>query len=100
MRRRERVATSFSQGDRWKRLISRYMKAMPPKDRRPGSDMHSMLCMSFAETHAINAKMGEAARPRQCATSRVHRVLAGRFLVRIDVVIFELPMKFADAISA
>lgn len=73
---------------------------MPPKERRPGSETHSIFCVSFAETQAINAKVGEAARPRQFAASRVGRVSAGGFLFRMDVVIFELPMKFADAVSA
>jgi hypothetical protein len=50
-------------------------------------------------THAINAKVGEAAGPRQFAASRVGRVSAGGFLVRM-VNIFELPMKFADAREA
>ncbi len=88
MRCRQRAGTSLIQGDRWKKLISRYMKVMPPMGSGLGSETHSMLCASFVETQAINAKVGEAVRPSQFAASRVRRVSAGRFLASMDVVIF------------
>jgi hypothetical protein len=74
-------------------LVSRCMKVMSPIGRCPGSETHSTLCMSFARTRAINAKVDEAARPRQFATSRIRRVSACRFLGSMDVVIFELPIE-------
>ncbi len=70
MSRREREEASFSQGVRWKKLISKYIQAMPPMDKMPGSGEHVIACMSFAEIQAINAKVGEAARPSQLAASR------------------------------
>lgn len=85
---RQRVGTSFIQGDRWKKLISRYMKVMPPMGSELGSETQSMLCASFVETQAINAKVGEAARTSHFAGSRVRRVSADRFLASMDVVMF------------
>ena len=100
MRCRERAGTSFSQGDRWKKLISRYIQAMPPIGRMPGPDAHSTLCMSFAENQAINAKVGEAARPSQLAGSLDGWVSEGRFLASMSVVIFEFPVELRRYFSA
>jgi len=97
---RERAEASFSQGDKWKKLISKYIQAMPPMGRMPGPDEHIMACMSFAENQAINAKVGEAARPSQLAASRDGWVSAGRFLASMNIVIFELPVELRQYLSA
>ena len=84
---------SFSHGDRWKRLISRYIQAMasigsmlePEKQRAIGG-------ASAAAIHAMSAKVGEAASPSQLAASRARGAGALPFREAAEVVIFGLPI--------
>jgi hypothetical protein len=69
-----RPENSFSHGERWKRLISKYIQTMLPMGSKPSADEQIIASTSFAEIQAINAKVGEAARPIQPATSRVSTV--------------------------
>ena len=96
---RESAEASFSQGGKWKKLISRYIQAMPPIGRMPGPDAQIIACMSFAEIQAIKAKVGEAERASQPATSRNCRVSGGCFVASMDVVIFELPIELCRYFS-
>lgn len=93
MNGREWADASFSQDDRWKRLISKYMKAMLPIGRTPGPGAQITACMSCAEFQAIDAKVGEAARASQPAASRESWVSEERFFANMNVVIFELPVE-------
>jgi hypothetical protein len=97
---RERAEASFSQGDRWKKLISRYIQAIPPIGRMPGPDAQIIACMSFAEIQAIDAKVGEAARASQPPASRERWVSGGRFLASMDVVISEFPIELRQYFPA
>src|ERR1700761_9018247 len=63
-----RRATSFSQGAAWKRLISRYIGAIPPIDHGAWAAEQSRSApLSWARplSSAITAKLGVAARPSQ-----------------------------------
>jgi hypothetical protein len=76
---------SFSQGDRWKRLISRYIAAMPPM-LEPG--VHNAIGDALlAAMQAMTAKVGDAARDSQPAAPRA----CPGFAV-VDVVIFQFPI--------
>lgn len=96
---RGRPEASFSQGDAWKRLISRYIQAMPPIGSMLCAEEQIVACgAAFAESHAISAKVGEAARPSQPAASQaVCQARALLFFVIIDVVIFDLSTRLAVA---
>jgi hypothetical protein len=100
VRCREKAEASFSQGDRWKRLISRYIQAMPPMGRMPGPDAQIMACTSFAEINAINANVGEAASPNQPPASRDCRISEVHSLTGIKLVISELPVDLRRYFSA
>ncbi|MGV1956865.1 hypothetical protein ACQZ5G_17580 [Agrobacterium sp. 22-214-1] len=80
-------------------LISRYMKAMPLIGSMRGGDAQILACMSFAEIQAINAKVGEAARTSQPVTPPDRMVSEERFLVGLDIVISEFPLRFDNASS-
>ncbi len=64
---------SFSQGDAWKRLINRYIQAMP----LIGGMAEEQIAIRGALVVAINAikaKVGDAARLSHAVASRVHRL--------------------------
>lgn len=73
---------------------------MPPKGRMPGPDAQVVACTSCAEIDAINAKVGEAARPSQPAASRDCRGSEVHFLAGMNAVIFELPVGRRRCFSA
>lgn len=62
---------------------------MPLMGSISGGDAQMLACMSFAEIQAIDAKVGEAARTSQPATSPDRLISEGRFLVSLDIVISE-----------
>jgi hypothetical protein len=93
VRYRGRPEASFSHGDRWKRLISRYIVVMPsigsmldPEEQRATGRA------SFAGIHAMSAKLGEAARPSQPAAPGGWQTHPVPLLAAEDVVIFPLPI--------
>ena len=67
-----RPEASFSQGDRWKRLISsRYIAVMPSIGRMlEPEEQNAIGGASFVAIHAMSAKVGEAARASQPAAPR------------------------------
>jgi hypothetical protein len=67
MRAPGRAEASFSQGERWNRLISKYIVVMPPKGRMRGAGAQSANGASCAVIHAMNAKLGDAAKTSQPA---------------------------------
>jgi hypothetical protein len=86
---------SFSQGDTWKRLISRYIQAMPSTgSMSEAEEQIAIRGASVAVIHAISAKVGEAAMPSQPAAPRVRHALALRFFAAVSVVILGLPIDF------
>jgi len=89
---RGRPDASFSQADTWKKLISRYIQAMPSIGSRPEAGEQMVIWgASLAAIHAISAKVGEAAMPSQPAAPLARALL---FLVAMDVVIVGLPIDF------
>jgi hypothetical protein len=63
-----RPEASFSQGDRWKRLISTYIVVIPSIGRMlEPNEQNAIGRASFAAIHAMSAKVGEAVRASQPA---------------------------------
>lgn len=73
------------------------MKAMPLIGSATGADAQILACMSFAEIQAIHAKVGEAASTSQPVTPPDRGVSEERFLVGLDIVITEFPLRFDNA---
>jgi hypothetical protein len=72
-----RPEANFSQGERWKRLISRYIAVMPSIGRILEPDEQSGIgSASFAAIHAMNPKVGDAARASQPAAPRARQEVA------------------------
>src|SRR5204863_8010375 len=64
----DRPATSFSQGARWKALISRYIGVMPLSGDDPAAEHNASTGpLSTPVSSAMIAKVGEAARYSQSA---------------------------------
>jgi hypothetical protein len=92
---RWRSAASFNQGDTWKKLIKRYIHAMPLIGSMPEAEAQMALRgASVIAIHAIRAKVGDPARAIQPAASRTRQVPALRRFAAISVVIFSLPSDF------
>src|ERR1700693_5991833 len=88
-----RPEASFSQGDRWKRLISTYIAVMPSIGRMLEPEEQSAIGgASSAAIHAMSAKVGEAAMASQPAAPRACQALALPLFAAEDVVIFRLPI--------
>jgi hypothetical protein len=85
------LEASFSQGDRWKRLISTYIAVMPSI----GSMLWEQIAIGgawFAAIQAMSAKVGEAARLSQPAAPRACHARATDLLAAEGVAIFGLPI--------
>jgi hypothetical protein len=82
-----RPEVSFSQGDRWKRLISMYIAVMPPIGRMlEAAEQSAIGWASFAAIQAMTAKVGEAARASQPAAPRACQALVLPLSAAEDVV--------------
>jgi hypothetical protein len=87
------VEASFSQGDTWKTLIRTYIAVMPSIGGMLEPEEQSAIGgASFAATHAMNARVGEAARASQPAAPRAGQAPALPLFAAEDVVIFQLPI--------
>jgi hypothetical protein len=83
---------NFSQGDRWKRLISTYIVVMPSIGRMLEPREQSAIEGAwFAAINAMSAKVGEAARPSQPAAPRACQARSPALSAAEDVVIFPAP---------
>jgi len=83
---------SFSQGDTWKRLISKYIQAMPSSgSMSEAEEQVAIRGASVAVIHAISAKVGDAARVSQSAAPRASQALVLPLFAAEDVVIFRFP---------
>src|SRR5258708_559420 len=92
---RGRPGASFSQCDTWKRLINRYIQAMPSIGGMPEAEAQSAVReASVAAIHAIRAKVGDAARPIQRAASRARHAPALRLFAAFSVVTCSLLSDF------
>jgi hypothetical protein len=90
-----RPEASFSQGARWKRLISKYITVMPSIGRMRESEVQSVMGdVSFAAIHAMSANVGEAARASQPVAPRVCQVLELSLFAAETVVILPLPIDY------
>jgi hypothetical protein len=88
-----RRETSFSHGDRWKRLMSTYIVVMPSTGRRLEAEEHIGIAGApLAVSQAMSAKVGEAARASQPAVPRACQALAVAVFAAADVVIFRFPI--------
>src|SRR5215212_2322361 len=86
-----RPEARFSQGDRWKKLISRYIAVMPLSGRMLEPEEQSAIaCASFAATHAMSAKVGEAARVSELAMPHACWALALALFAAEDLVIVRI----------
>jgi hypothetical protein len=85
------LEASFSQGDRWNRLISKYITVMPSSGRKL-EEQNVIGDASFAAIHAMSAKVGEAAKASQPVVPRACLVLALPLSAAADIVILQLPI--------
>src|SRR5271165_5521027 len=101
VRGRLRPEANFSQGDRWNRLISRYIAVMGsvPGMLEP-EEQSAIGGASFAAIHAMSAKVGEAARPSQPAAPRGRQAHPLPLSAAEDVVIFWAPDRLSPFLAA
>jgi hypothetical protein len=65
---------------------------MPLMGKPVDADEQIKAWVWLTKCQAINAKLGEAAKPSQSAASRDFRVSETQFLAKMDIVIFNLPI--------
>jgi hypothetical protein len=89
-----RRETSFSHGDRWKRLMSTYIVVMPSTGRRLEAEEHIGIAGApLAVSQAMSAKVGEAARASQCPAPRPRHTLVLPLSAVEDALMLGFPIQ-------
>jgi len=65
---------------------------MPPTDNIAAPEEQNTACGSYAATHAMSAKVGDAAKLSHLAASRNRRASEGCNSASSDDIVFELPV--------